>query len=787
MTLATDVNDPIQINIVLDSAPQGNEYHEISFYSTDPDVGIAQPSILRFTSSNWNVPQTIRVISTSSGSKLIKYFITSPYTAQVKVGQIVVNVNSNSVPPVYVVGWFSTGGESFEGSTRSTWKATCGETINDLVINNGVFYVGGGFSYIGGKAAPTLARLNSDGILDETFPGVFLRYYNGVGNLTVGVEDGAGNLYFAGNFDHVNGQPLTYAAAVNSSGTLLGWAPSFDSTINNMIIDGGVIYFGGFFSNVNSQTRNYAAAVNTSGVLQPWNPNPNSSVYALVKHGSFIYIGGDFTTVSGTGRTLVAAVDTNTGALQSWNPTITGFVVSTIASNPTDNVIYIGGQFTQVNSTARANFAAITAGGALTTPVADTNSNVTDIKYNNGKIYISGFFGTVNSQARVRFAVITTAGVLSSFNANADQTPDHVFFDSSNNAYIIGQFTLFGGSVRIGAASIDSSETLRSWNPSLQSSSHGHISTGNKSYIFGSFAGAGAIAQQYLAAFDVNGNITSWLPTVDDEVYALAVYNDIIYAGGAFVVANGQTRKYACAFNTSGVLQSWNPDLDDQVDVIRVFDGNIYMGGLFNVWHSSDPVGPPLFNGTATTRNFALAMTPAGALLPWNPNFDYVVRDMVELDASNIVCVGEFTSNAGFTLDLDGLAKTSKSNGTIDTASFNPKADRTPGVAQIHSAVIHNGIIYFGGNFDVVNTITRNYLAAVNTSGVLQSWYPQPNDRVQTLYFDSFDNTIYVGGAFTTVNGQSRNFAANVDLSGNLTSWNPGYTFTTYVYKFAKQ
>lgn len=780
MTLSTNINDEIQIDIVLDSAPLGGDYHEVSFYSTDPDVGIANPSILRFTAQNWNVPQTIKVISISSGNKIIKYYITSPYTSEVKIGQITVNVSEVSVSKLYVVGWFGTGGESFEGSVRSTWKATCGETINDLVINDGIFYVGGGFSYIGGQASPTLARINSDGTLDTTFPGVFTRNYNGVGNLTYGVEDGSGNIYFAGNFDNVNGQSVSYLAAVNSSGNLTSWAPTIDSNVHTMVIDSGNIYLGGFFTSINSQTRNHAAAVNISGVLQTWNPNINSTVYTMVKHGSLMYLGGDFTNAGGSGRTLVAAFDLiGAGSLQSWNPNITGFIVWSIASNPVDNVLYIGGQFTQVNSTARTNFAAVDTSGVLTNPVVSINNAVTDIKFNNGKIYLSGYFSTVAGQSRGKFAIITTGGVLSSFNANADATPEHVFFDSANNVYIVGQFTLFGGSVRIGAASIDSSETLRSWNPSLQTSYHGFMTTGNKLYVLGAFAGAGSIAQQYLAAFDVNGNITSWFPSIDGEVYALACHNNIIYVGGAFYEANGQQRKSACAFDVSANLQTWDPDLNGDVSVIKVFDGNIYLGGTFTVWHTSD--------GTATTRNYALAMTPTGTLLPWNPNFSYAMRDMVELDASNFICVGEFTSDNSYILDLDGLAKTNKTNGAIDTSTFNPKADRTPGVALIQSVVIHDGIIYFGGNFDVVNEITRNYLAAVNTSGVVQSWYPQPNNRVQTLFFDNYDNTIYFGGAFTQVNGQTRNFAANVDLTGALTSWNPGYTFTTYVYKFAKQ
>jgi hypothetical protein len=81
------------------------------------------------------------------------------------------------------------------------------------------------------------------------------------------------------------------------------------------------------------------------------------------------------------------------------------------------------------------------------------------------------------------------------------------------------------------------------------------------------------------------------------------------------------------------------------------------------------------------------------------------------------------------------------------------------------------------GTFTTVGGVTRNRVACINKSGVLQSWNPDCNGGVTQLAIDG-DN-IYMVGDFTTVGGVTRNRAACINKSGVLQSWNPNLNNTS--------
>ena len=70
-----------------------------------------------------------------------------------------------------------------------------------------------------------------------------------------------------------------------------------------------------------------------------------------------LYLGGDFSTVDGSARAHLAAVSVATGSLQSWSPTANDQVRSLklIAGNR----LIAGGNFTQVNGSSANHLAAL--------------------------------------------------------------------------------------------------------------------------------------------------------------------------------------------------------------------------------------------------------------------------------------------------------------------------------------------------------------------------------------------------------------------------------------------
>ncbi len=86
--------------------------------------------------------------------------------------------------------------------------------------------------------------------------------------------------------------------------------------------------------------------------------------------------------------------------------------------------------------------------------------------------------------------------------------------------------------------------------------------------------------------------------------------------------------------------------------------------------------------------------------------------------------------------------------------------------------------IYIGGNFTQVNGVGRNYIAALNLDGTLDTfWDPNVDDTVYAIH--ATDTAVYAGGNFGTVNGattRSRAAAfpiANGVNTGTTTAWNP--------------
>ena len=106
----------------------------------------------------------------------------------------------------------------------------------------------------------------------------------------------------------------------------------------------------------------------------------NGVVWSQVVVGNTVYAAGEFTRARPAGtakgsaaevvRTNVLAYNITTGALTSFAPTMNG-KVKDIAASPDGSVIYIGGQFTQVNGVTRNRLAAFnTSTGALLTGFA---------------------------------------------------------------------------------------------------------------------------------------------------------------------------------------------------------------------------------------------------------------------------------------------------------------------------------------------------------------------------------------------------------------------------------
>jgi len=190
-----------------------------------------------------------------------------------------------------------------------------GTGTNDWVIaaaiqSDGKIIIGGDFTSYNGIPRNRIVRLNSDGTLDATFnPGT------GANKMvwTTAIQSD-GKIIIGGDFTSYNGTPRNRIARLNTDGTL-------DDTFNpgtgansgvktTAIQSDGKIIIGGDFTSSDGIPRNRIARLNTNGTLdETFNTSTGTSSYVLttaIQSDGKIIIGGNFTSYDGTARNRVA-------------------------------------------------------------------------------------------------------------------------------------------------------------------------------------------------------------------------------------------------------------------------------------------------------------------------------------------------------------------------------------------------------------------------------------------------------------------------------------------------
>lgn len=113
-----------------------------------------------------------------------------------------------------------------------------------------------------------------------------------------------------------------FAAFDRASGQLLsGFQPAVGgSFVNAIVAQGDAVYVGGLISAGNGQPRKNLMAFNTSGQLLGWAPSTDLQVDAMVKAPGVdkLIVGGRFTTVNGTPKRGLVALDPTDGSLVPW-------------------------------------------------------------------------------------------------------------------------------------------------------------------------------------------------------------------------------------------------------------------------------------------------------------------------------------------------------------------------------------------------------------------------------------------------------------------------------------
>ncbi len=202
-----------------------------------------------------------------------------------------------------------------DGSVDKNFKpgsGASGDVFALAVQSDGKILVGGSFSGIGTARHQNLERLNADGTPDSAFaPGTGP---NGAVRGLALQQDG--RILVAGEFTLVNNAQRAYLARLNTDGSVddsFNPGQNPDAAVNAVgVQQDGKILVGGVFTNIAGADRNRFARLNPDGTLDSgfiMGSGANDSVRALVlQPNTAMVIGGDFTMIKDVPRSHVARI-----------------------------------------------------------------------------------------------------------------------------------------------------------------------------------------------------------------------------------------------------------------------------------------------------------------------------------------------------------------------------------------------------------------------------------------------------------------------------------------------
>ena len=225
-------------------------------------------------------------------------------------------------------------------------------------------------------------------------------------------------LYIGGDFFGSHPEFLAAIDTTSSNNTFLDWNTLSNNTVNALALssDNATLYVGGKFSAIGGQNLDHIAALDRStGVALDWAPNVNGEVHTLdlSSDDRTLYIGGDFTTPNN----FLAALDTeDESAISTWTPSISTTVDTAHVSNlklfNSDHLMIISGNFDQVDGQNRQYLATLTTSPDDTTHVTnwllDPNALPTSghhaLNAKGSLVFVGGNFTRINSTTRQSFA-----------------------------------------------------------------------------------------------------------------------------------------------------------------------------------------------------------------------------------------------------------------------------------------------------------------------------------------------------------------------------------------------
>jgi uncharacterized delta-60 repeat protein len=251
------------------------------------------------------------------------------------------------------------------GAGATTTNATAHTVFTHALQRDGRVIVGGRFHKINNAFRNYIARLNSDGSLDNGFtpsPNEWV--------VTLALQPD-GRILIGGSFTLVNGVPRNRLARLNVDGSLdmsfdPGAGPDKSVAVLALQPDGKIL-LAGAFTTFNWENRSRLARLNPDGSLDSSfdpgaGPEKSVSALALQPDGRMV-VGGQFFTFNGLPRNYVARLQTDGSLDMAFNPNL-GLITAggvLAAQTQVDGKVVVAGEFTTAQG---INIARLNADGS---------------------------------------------------------------------------------------------------------------------------------------------------------------------------------------------------------------------------------------------------------------------------------------------------------------------------------------------------------------------------------------------------------------------------------------
>jgi hypothetical protein len=196
-------------------------------------------------------------------------------------------------------------------SGAGLWKVAA-QGVRSVAVDGSQLLVGSRYCTIGTSTNDTLVSLNADGSVNTGFFAPAFACSHGTGQPPLAIAVSNGQAYAGG------GGTLNRVIDVNATTGHTVWQGTHgDGDVQAVAVQGGDVYIGGHFDCVNGSdnqpclaTRLKIARYSASGVLDPtWTPNLSGGflgVWALTGDATQLYVGGEFTRIDSSVRNKFA-------------------------------------------------------------------------------------------------------------------------------------------------------------------------------------------------------------------------------------------------------------------------------------------------------------------------------------------------------------------------------------------------------------------------------------------------------------------------------------------------